>query len=320
MKDFDEAEQFLARARRAMSPRGADEARVLAAVEQRIAMLAELGGAQTSEPRASADEAGSAASTSTAGAGATTASSGAAGAAAVGGTSLPGSGLVQNVAAQGPVVAGAGKSVMALGGVLAAPVAKLLVWLTVVGAVGTGVGLYAMHEREAQPAQIDRTHVTQPALTAATAAQSGEWLVPEAQAAEPAAPTAIPETVAPTLPGPNPRVVARERVRRAKSRPTVDAPVPTPVSSLRPELDALRAAERALQARQPVAALQILDAFESTLVGSGKMAEERSAAKTMARCLLLAPAARPDMLQQFAERHPASAYLERVKRSCSPTH
>jgi len=87
-------------------------------------------------------------------------------------------------------------------------------------------------------------------------------------------------------------------------------------SSLRLELEALRGAERALRERQPAAALALLEDLERTLSGGGLMREERFAAATMARCALDANAG-PTLLQHFTHHFPSSAYAARVRQGCS---
>jgi hypothetical protein len=110
---------------------------------------------------------------------------------------------------------------------------------------------------------------------------------------------------------------------RASSRDLAQALAAPPLavqSSLRAELSALQQAERALRAEQPKpkVALELLDAFERDAADGGKMHEERSALRAVARCSL-EPASGLALSKAFTQRYPGSAYAERVARTCART-
>lgn len=96
---------------------------------------------------------------------------------------------------------------------------------------------------------------------------------------------------------------------------TSDEPAKPAESSLRQELEALRKAERALREHQPAHALEVLEAYEHAAAGSGAMQEERNAASTVARCALAADGGE-GLYQSFVRRYPSSAYAARVRQTC----
>lgn len=123
----------------------------------------------------------------------------------------------------------------------------------------------------------------------------------------------VPRTVAPKVVG--------KRSRTRAAAPSSQAAVanaqvaPLPAASLRPELDALQRAERALRDGRPELALEILRACDRE-VGKGTLQQERAAAEFVARCALT-PQPRPDLFSEFTRAYPHSAYAERVRRSCA---
>ena len=174
-----------------------------------------------------------------------------------------------------------------------------------------------------------RTHVNAsvtPSLTPEVVKQSVEELL----AHEPVQPTA-PRTTLPAQskePGKDKKRSTRKRCHAADgserpcpapASPTALAATPAPSAefqlSLRHELDALRKAERALREKQPARALETLEAFERTAAGGGKMQEERSAAATVARCALTASDGK-ELHDAFVRRYPSSAYALRIKQTC----
>ena len=92
---------------------------------------------------------------------------------------------------------------------------------------------------------------------------------------------------------------------------------PPPAASLSKELAALREAQQALRKGQPAQALEVLTRFEHEAPGPGAMQEERFAAATMARCALNSQTS-SQLYEQFTQRYPNSAYSARVRRLCLP--
>jgi hypothetical protein len=119
------------------------------------------------------------------------------------------------------------------------------------------------------------------------------------------------------------------RAANGSERPCANArPTPTAVASATPpaaagpsslskELAALREAQQALRKGQPAQALEVLSRFEHEAPGPGAMQEERFAATTMARCALNAHSG-SELLKEFTQRYPNSAYSARVRRLCLP--
>jgi hypothetical protein len=87
-------------------------------------------------------------------------------------------------------------------------------------------------------------------------------------------------------------------------------------ASLANEVRGLRSVERALRDGRPGLALALLTALDRE-VPDGKLSEEREATAVMARCALGDGPFGVDLEADFAERHPASVYLERVRQSCA---
>jgi hypothetical protein len=112
--------------------------------------------------------------------------------------------------------------------------------------------------------------------------------------------------------------VERPCAPTTKPTPTAVASAsPPPAASLSKELAALREAQQALRKGQPTQALEVLTRFEHEAPGPGAMQEERFAAATMARCALSA-ATGSELYTQFTQRYPNSAYSARVRRLCLP--
>jgi hypothetical protein len=79
------------------------------------------------------------------------------------------------------------------------------------------------------------------------------------------------------------------------------------------EVRLLRRVELALRDRNPRFALGLLGELERTIPG-GQLAEERHAARVMARCQL--EGGSRSLAKEFAAGHPGSAYTSRVEETC----
>jgi len=103
----------------------------------------------------------------------------------------------------------------------------------------------------------------------------------------------------------------------AKSRrPAPSATAPAPLDpGLDEEARMLARVERALRDENPRFALGLLGEMDRTLPG-GQLLEERQAARALAHCQLGSEAA-AERAREFAERHPQSAYLSRIRQACS---
>jgi hypothetical protein len=108
----------------------------------------------------------------------------------------------------------------------------------------------------------------------------------------------------------------RDAARNARRVAETEAQSPT--ESLAIEVRALRNAERALRDGNPGLALAFLQELDRQ-VPNGKLAEERDAAATTARCARGDHPFGVDMAEEFAQRHPASVYRARVEQACAPT-
>lgn len=167
--------------------------------------------------------------------------------------------------------------------------------------------------------------LTQPSLPDALELALAQADVKETKAVE--RPQAVPEAK------PSEKKPARKKCRAANGseRPcTTSKPGPSaladaappsaaaPAGSLSQELAALRGAQQALRKGQPAQALELLTRFERESKGPGAMQEERSAAATMARCALAGSNhATSELYAAFTQRYPNSAYAARVRRLCS---
>lgn len=88
------------------------------------------------------------------------------------------------------------------------------------------------------------------------------------------------------------------------------------MQSLEAEVRALRSIERALRDGQPGLARALLQRLEREQP-HGRLIEEREATAAIVRCTLGDVPFGVDPAQDFADRNPASLYLERVKHSCA---
>ena len=95
-------------------------------------------------------------------------------------------------------------------------------------------------------------------------------------------------------------------------------PAAAPPSALSKELAALREAQRALREGQAAHALSVLTSFEEAAPGPGAMQEERHAAATMARCALAQRSDTKQLYDEFMQRYPKSAYAARLQHTCFP--
>ena len=88
--------------------------------------------------------------------------------------------------------------------------------------------------------------------------------------------------------------------------------------SLAIEVRALRNAERALRDGAPGLALAFLQELDRR-VPHGRLAEERDAAATLARCTRGDRPLDVDLAADFVERYPSSVYRARVEQACAAT-
>ena len=210
---------------------------------------------------------------------------------------------------------------------------QLSVWtkavLGVVFLAGTGLGVGAKHlSLGSQTAPVPRILSSGPALS-----ESAQAVPPAAardEAGAPAARAAIagfdrPEAIErPRRHAAEPKALGTKArgPRGSRGRLKTEAPQEAPPSSgqnaasLRPELEALQQAERALRHGDPWRAFWILQDCER-LVGAGSMREERLALSNVARCTMSIEQ-RTQSLSRFLSEYPTSTYAERVRQSCTP--
>jgi len=113
-------------------------------------------------------------------------------------------------------------------------------------------------------------------------------------------------------------LVTSHRDAARNPRRVAETQAPSTTESLAIEVRALRNAERALRDGNPGLALAFLQELDRQ-VPNGKLAEERDAAATTARCARGDHPFGVDMAEEFAQRHPASVYRARVEQACAPT-
>jgi len=174
-------------------------------------------------------------------------------------------------------------------------------WLGALGiaagvAAAAGAGGYYLGYSNA----FDRAMSTSRPLAATTAPR----LEAPASPAEPA----TPEAHRPPVPAP----VAKSR----RLAPSATAPAPLD-PGLDEEARMLARIERALRDENPRFALGLLGEMDRTLPG-GQLLEERQAARALAHCQLGSEGA-AERAREFAERHPQSAYLARIRQACPAT-
>jgi hypothetical protein len=81
------------------------------------------------------------------------------------------------------------------------------------------------------------------------------------------------------------------------------------------ELTLVRGMQQALRSGNPSRALA-LAADHARRFPRGTLLEEREGVRAVARCQTAAPAARPALLEAFAQRFAGSPYAARVKAAC----
>jgi hypothetical protein len=119
------------------------------------------------------------------------------------------------------------------------------------------------------------------------------------------------EAPAPT-PAPEPRAAVSPRPSRA-SLPHAQAAAP---STVKEELELLRAAEERFHAGAPAQALALLD-DHARRFPRGVLSEERRASRILALCQLGQVAVATSEADSFVAEHPASPFVERVRRACA---
>jgi hypothetical protein len=87
-------------------------------------------------------------------------------------------------------------------------------------------------------------------------------------------------------------------------------------ASLANEVRGLRSVERALRDQRPGLALALLARLDREVPG-GRLSEEREATSVIAHCALGDAPLGIDLAADFAEHHPSSVYLERVRQACA---
>ncbi|HEY3498102.1 MAG TPA: hypothetical protein VGK73_25560 [Polyangiaceae bacterium] len=92
------------------------------------------------------------------------------------------------------------------------------------------------------------------------------------------------------------------------------APAPSGDSELEMETRMLARVERSLREDNPRLALGLLGELDRNVPG-GQLREEREAARVMAHCALGSETART-RAANFAQSHPASSYLGRIRETC----
>ena len=125
-----------------------------------------------------------------------------------------------------------------------------------------------------------------------------------------------------TLPAPAPTAVAAPAPAFEVPRPTpaLRADKPTPSSSqssasAAEELPLVRAMQQALRAGNPEQALVLAD-DHARRFPRGTLLEEREGVRAVARCQIVAPDARSQVLSSFLQRFATSPYAARVKAAC----
>lgn len=164
------------------------------------------------------------------------------------------------------------------------------------GTIGYQWGYARGSQQVAQPAAV----LTRTTPMAATAPVTGP-------------PVAVPpETAAPPAP---PEQELKKRIPTTLVPPA--APADPEPSGTRPDAEEilqLERVQRALRDGYPALALAILNDLDQK-VPRGRLHEERSAARAVARCVMDGSA--PAVLESFAKRYPDSMYWERVAAACA---
>jgi hypothetical protein len=132
------------------------------------------------------------------------------------------------------------------------------------------------------------------------------------------APEPAPLAAPVTPPPPKPVVADARHIERHHHAAPEPAATPTPAESLAAEVRALRNVERALREKNPGLATAFLDDLDRQLPG-GQMREERAALRTIARCTSGDQPFGVDLVDDFTQAFPASAYRARVEQACQRT-
>jgi len=160
-------------------------------------------------------------------------------------------------------------------------------------------------QREAPPVATERPRAPEEAARLGPAKVVSPVINATRAVAAPAAPPLL-------LPAPDRALPPRGARRAGEGRDQV------PGDTLAIEIQAMRNVERALRDGKPGLALAFLDKLDRE-APNGRLAEERDAAATVAKC------ARGDIpfgvnpVEDFALRHPASVYRIRVAQACART-
>lgn len=158
--------------------------------------------------------------------------------------------------------------------------------------------------------------------------RAAQQVTPETPAAQQSAPPVVVVTndiaqapiAIPVLPAPvaMPESPAQKSAPRAASTAMAQAaPADLAPMSTSPEAEEilqLERVQRALRDGYPALALAILGELDQK-VPRGRLHEERSAARVIARCGM--GEASPELSESFANRYPGSMYLERVAAACT---
>jgi hypothetical protein len=197
---------------------------------------------------------------------------------------------------------------LALGHAPATIVSRLLTTCTV-AVVAAGAGYWGGHRagvRDARAISMSMSTSTsaEPTMPATSPTAPSVTVAPIAVAAS--APSAPASGAAPALRHAHPGRTPAE----AGAGPAL-----SPTESLNQEMRVLRSVERALRDRQPGLAMALLRELERVVPG-GKLAEERAATLTIARCMSGDIPLGIDLGDDFADRFPNSVYFSRVAQSC----
>jgi hypothetical protein len=113
-----------------------------------------------------------------------------------------------------------------------------------------------------------------------------------------------PDVAHPPEPAPHPANVA-----------SAPRPKAAPPDTLGEEVRVLREVDRALREQRPLIALELLNELDRA-VPKGRLHEERTAARVLARCDTSSRAEAQQLGVTFSKEHPGSVYEPRVLRGC----
>ena len=163
-----------------------------------------------------------------------------------------------------------------------------------------------------------------PPARPARATLPSEAVTPAPLATVTAAPSSKPTNTA-SHSAPFPREGARVAAASAPPNPVTAAPVaittppppaPRDARDLSREARELAAVQQALRDGKSADALSLLQAQDSEFAG-GALSVERAAARVVALCALGNGDSARDLAARFAQQHPDSPLLDRVRRSCA---